>query len=196
MKESSTNLYELFSKYNAEKEGDIDTIEARGQRMKYLKWMRGWQEVLKVDPTAEYQVLPSADGNILWHIGTGGMVHVSVTILGQTKTEWYPIESSPMKSVPWDAITPSQVNKAIKRAMVKCLALFGLAANLYLNDDLTEGEKDEITVDITSLLSSAKTIQDLTTIYNAHAQLIQKTPKLLMMFTARKNEITTTTPKK
>lgn len=192
MKQEEINLYEVFSKYNAEKEGDIDIIKSTNPKrpdIKYLKWMRGWIEVLKIDPDATYDFLPDPSGSILHHIGSGGMVHVEVSILGKTKREWYPIERSPMQPVPFDDINPSQVNKAMKRGMVKCLALFGLASNLYLNDELTEAEKDESIESIKSLIAETKTLDDLVAVYNAYKDIIDKTPRVKAMFTARKQEI-------
>lgn len=190
---TETNLYERFSQYNAEAEGDIDIIRSNTPTrpdLKYLKWMRGWIEVLKVDPDATYDVLPSDEGSILHRVGNGGMVHVRVTILGKPKEEWYPVESAPMRPVAWDSITPTQVNKSIKRGLVKCLALFGLAANLYLNDDMTEGEKDSVTDDIITALRDASTLDQLTSLYSQHADIISRTPKIKAMFTARRIEIT------
>lgn len=193
MKQEEINLYEVFSKYNAEKEGDIDIIKPKeGSKrppLKYLKWMRGWIEVLKVDPDATYDLVRDTEGSILHRIGNGGMVCVEVTICGKTKREYYPVESEPMRSVLWDNITPTQVNKAMKRGMVKCLALFGLAANLYLNDELTEAEKDESIESIKSLIAETKTLDDLVAVYNAYKDIIDKTPRVKAMFTARKQEI-------
>lgn len=183
------NLFEIFSRYNATKEGDVDVIKSRnGNRpdIKYLKWMRGWIEVLKVDPKATYDLcIDPVTGSILHHVGTGGMVHVQVTICGHTKGEWYPIESSPMQSVLWDNITPSQVNKAIKRGMVKCLAHFGLASNLYLNDELTESERQ----DIRDLIKESKTVDELLTVYESNKELINDDARIVRMFSARKKEL-------
>lgn len=186
-------FYDEFKKYNAEAEGDIDIIQPKlGSKrppLKYLKWMRGWQEVMKVDPTATYEPVMNNNGEIVHHVGNGGMVCIRVTIQGETKDEWYPVESSPMCSVKFEDITPTQVNKSIKRGMVKCLAQFGLAANLYLNDELTEDEKDIISSDITSLINSATTRDDLTQAYMANKEIIDKTPRLLRQFQAKGKEL-------
>lgn len=193
MDSTKFNIYERFQQYNAASEGDVDIIKSKSGKvpdLKYLKWMRAWQEIMKVDPDATYDPILTTDGNIVHRVGTGGMVCVELCIAGHKKREWYPVESMPMQSVQWDNITPTQVSKAIKRAMVKCAAQFGLAANLYLNDDLTEAEKDDITSDIISILSSADNRDDLVTLYNAHKSIIDKTPKLLKIFQLRSKELT------
>lgn len=185
-------IYERFQRYNAANEGDVDIIKSKSSNrpdLKYLKWMRAWQEIMKVDHEATYDPILTADGNVVHRVGTGGMVCIELCILGIKKREWYPVESMPMQPVAWDNITPTQVSKAIKRAMVKCAAQFGLASNLYLNDELTEAEKDDISADITSLINSATTRDDLTQAYMANKEIIDKTPRLLRQFQAKGKEL-------
>lgn len=192
MKTEEINLYKTFSTYNAKDEGDVDIIRSKSQNrpdLTYLKWMRAWQEILKVDDNATYDPILASDGNVLHRVGTGGMVCVELCILGKKKREWYPVESAPMQSVAWDNITPSQTNKAIKRAMVKCAAHFGLASNLYLNDELTEAEKDTLSEGIITMLANAEKREDLVSLYNEHKEIIDKTPKLLKTFQLRSKEL-------
>ncbi len=186
-------LYEIFARYNAKAEGDTKVIKAKqGSNrpdLTYLPWASAWIEVLKVDENATYRIIEDKDGNLYHKVGTGAVVVVEVSICNSVKREYYPVESMPMQSVKLENMTPTQWNKAVKRGLVKCLALFGLGTNLYLNEEFTEVEKDEIAEDIVSLIGNAASVDELLEIYNLHKEIISKTPKLVKMFTARKEEL-------
>lgn len=186
-------LYDIFARYNAKAEGDTKVIKAKAGSnrpdLTYLPWASAWIEVLKVDENATYRIIEDKDGNLYHKVGTGAVVVVEVTICNSVKREYYPVESMPMQSVKLETMTPTQWNKAVKRGLVKCLALFGLGTNLYLNEEFTEVEKDEIAEDIVSLIGNAESVDELMAIYKMHEDLIKKTPKLVKMFTARKEEL-------
>lgn len=186
-------LYEIFARYNAKAEGDTKVIKAKqGSNrpdLTYLPWASAWIEVLKVDENATYRIIEDKDGNLYHKVGTGAVVVVEVSICNSVKREYYPVETMPMQSVKLENMTPTQWNKAVKRGLVKCLALFGLGTNLYLNEEFTEVEKDEIAEDIVSLIGNAASVDELLEIYNLHKEIISKTPKLVKMFTARKEEL-------
>lgn len=186
-------LYDIFARYNAKAEGDTKVIKAKAGSnrpdLTYLPWASAWIEVLKVDENATYRIIEDKDGNLYHKVGTGAVVVVEVSICNSVKREYYPVESMPMQSVKLENMTPTQWNKAVKRGLVKCLALFGLGTNLYLNEEFTEVEKDEIAEDIVSLIGNASSVDELLGIYNLHKEIIGKTPKLVKMFTARKEEL-------
>lgn len=186
-------LYEIFARYNAKAEGDTKVIKSKAGSnrpdLTYLPWASAWIEVLKVDENATYRIIEDKDGNLYHKVGTGAVVVVEVSICNSVKREYYPVESMPMQSVKLENMTPTQWNKAVKRGLVKCLALFGLGTNLYLNEEFTEVEKDEIAEDIVSLIGNAASVDELLEIYNLHKEIISKTPKLVKMFTARKEEL-------
>ena len=111
----------------------------------YLSWAWAWQEALKADPTASFEVktfmrdqyteLPYMDVN-----GTG-MVWVTVTMFKQPRTCMLPVMDHRNKPI----MNPDafQVNTAIMRCMTKALALHGLGIYIYSGDDLPEDESKE-----------------------------------------------------
>ena len=106
----------------------------------YLSWAWAWQEALKADPTAFFEVktfmrdqyteMPYMDVN-----GTG-MVWVTVTMFGQPRTCMLPVMNH--RNQPIQNPDAFQVNTAIMRCMTKALALHGLGSYIYAGDDLPE----------------------------------------------------------
>ena len=111
----------------------------------YLSWAWAWQEALKADPTASFEVktfmrdqyteLPYMDVN-----GTG-MVWVTVTMFKQSRTCMLPVMDHRNKPI----MNPDafQVNTAIMRCMTKALALHGLGSYIYAGDDLPASDEKE-----------------------------------------------------
>ena len=111
----------------------------------YLSWAWAWQEALKADPTASFEVktfmrdqyteLPYMDVN-----GTG-MVWVTVTMFKQPRTCMLPVMDHRNKPI----MNPDafQVNTAIMRCMTKALALHGLGSYIYAGDDLPASDEKE-----------------------------------------------------
>ena len=108
----------------------------------YLSWAWAWQEALKADAAATFEVktfmrdqyteMPYMDVN-----GTG-MVWVTVTMFGQPRTCMLPVMDYKNKPI----LNPDAfaVNTAIMRCMTKALALHGLGSYIYAGDDLPEDE--------------------------------------------------------
>ena len=111
----------------------------------YLSWAWAWQEALKADPTASFEVktfmrdqyteLPYMDVN-----GTG-MVWVTVTMFKQPRTCMLPVMDHRYNPI----MNPDafQVNTAIMRCMTKALALHGLGSYIYAGDDLPASDEKE-----------------------------------------------------
>ena len=111
----------------------------------YLSWAWAWQEALKADPTASFEVktfmrdqyteLPYMDVN-----GTG-MVWVTMTMFKQPRTCMLPVMDHRNKPI----MNPDafQVNTAIMRCMTKALALHGLGSYIYAGDDLPASDEKE-----------------------------------------------------
>ena len=111
----------------------------------YLSWAWAWQEALKADPTASFEVktfmrdqyteLPYMDVN-----GTG-MVWVTVSMFKQPRTCMLPVMDHRNKPI----MNPDafQVNTAIMRCMTKALALHGLGSYIYAGDDLPASDEKE-----------------------------------------------------
>lgn len=111
--------------------------------LNYLPWSSAWAETKKVYPDATFDVVPQimdSYGNTRpWHDdGKTGWVEISVTIEGETINESLPIMDFKNKSIPAENITSTDANKAMKRCLVKCLALFGMATFVFEGEDLPE----------------------------------------------------------
>ena len=106
----------------------------------YLSWAWAWSEVLKVDPTANFEVeqfthnefpnmtLPYQD------IGGSCIVWVSVTIFGKTVKVQLPVLDYRNKCIP----TPNafDINTSIMRCLTKGIAMHGLGLYIYAGEDL------------------------------------------------------------
>ena len=129
----------------------------------YLSWAWAWQEVLKVCPTASYELLKFTNketGTVQPYVTDpvyGVMVFTKVTLLGDTKEMWLPVmdgANKAMKDNPYTyktkygektvaAATMFDINKAAMRCLVKNLSMFGLGSYIYSGEDLPETEAIE-----------------------------------------------------
>jgi hypothetical protein len=101
----------------------------------YLSWAWAWQEALKADATATFDV-QTFEGKHYMDVNGTGMVWVTVTMLGQGRTCMLPVMNHRNQPIPNpDAF---QVNTAIMRCMTKALALHGLSLYIYAGEDLPE----------------------------------------------------------
>lgn len=106
----------------------------------YLSWAWAWAEVKKAYPEAFYTVYENRDG---WNYFTDGRscwVKTGVTIEGLEHIEYLPVMDYRNKSIPVDAVTSFDVNKAIQRSLTKACARHGLGLYIYAGEDLPEGE--------------------------------------------------------
>jgi len=108
----------------------------------YLSWAWAWAEVKKNYPNATYTIyeneLPNGytvnyftDGRTCW-------VKTGVTINGLEHIEELPVMDFKNKSIPFDAVTSFDVNKAIQRSLTKAVARHGLGLYIYAGEDLPE----------------------------------------------------------
>lgn len=106
----------------------------------YLSWAWAWAEVKKAYPDASYTIYEAANG---WNYHTDGRtcwVKTGVTIQGLEHIEYLPVMDSRNRSIPADAVTSFDVNKAIQRSLTKACARHGLGLYIYAGEDLPEGE--------------------------------------------------------
>lgn len=145
-------LYKInVNQYKEEKNG-----------LSYISWSYAWAEFCKRYPDATYEVYKNEQGlPYVYDQNTGYMVYVSVTADGLTHEMWLPVmdnNNNAMKSVPYTvktkykevqvkAATMFDVNKAIMRAMVKCLGMFGLGLYVYAGEDLPSVDAESLTRD-------------------------------------------------
>ena len=108
----------------------------------YLSWAWAWAEVKKAYPDAQYTIYENAQG---WNYHTDGKtawVKTGVTIDGLEHIEYLPVMDFRNKSIPIDAITSTDVNKAIQRSLTKACARHGLGLYIYAGEDLPEAEQE------------------------------------------------------
>lgn len=106
----------------------------------YLSWAWAWQEALKADPTATFDV-QTFNGMPYMDVNGTGLVWVTVTLFGQPRTCMLPVMDYKNKPI----LNPDAfaVNTAIMRCMTKALALHGLGIYIYAGDDLPESDEKD-----------------------------------------------------
>ena len=107
----------------------------------YLSWAWAWAEVKKQYPEATYTIYENADGWFYHTDGKTAWVKTGVTIDGLEHIEYLPVMDYRNKSIPADAVTSFDVNKAIQRSLTKACARHGLGLYVYSGEDLPESEK-------------------------------------------------------
>lgn len=130
----------FFSLLNAV---DVSGKVKQKNGLNYLSWSSAWAEVKKVDPNAVFTVYPQIMdeyGNTrFWHDdGKTGWVEVGVTVGGIELIETLAVMDFKNKSMPADQITSVDANKAMKRCLVKAIAMHGLGLYIYEGEDLPE----------------------------------------------------------
>lgn len=106
----------------------------------YLSWAWAWKEVKDRYPNANFEVCENKDGWNYFTDGKTAWVKTSVTIEELTHTLTLPVMDYKNRSIPLEAVTSFDVNKAIMRCLVKTIGLFGLGLYIYSGEDLPEGE--------------------------------------------------------
>lgn len=106
----------------------------------YLSWAWAWSEVLKVDPTANFEVLHFAHpknpsvGLPFQEIGGSCIVWVNVTIFGKTVKVQLPVLDYRNKCIPEP--NAFEINTSIMRCLTKGIAMHGLGLYIYAGEDL------------------------------------------------------------
>ena len=114
----------------------------------YLSWAWAWSIVKQNFPDATYTIYENADG---WNYHTDGRtawVKTGVTINGQEHIEYLPVMDSRNRSIPFDAVTSFDVNKAIQRSLTKACARHGLGLYIYAGEDLPDAADDEARAEV------------------------------------------------
>jgi hypothetical protein len=125
-------------------------VEKKGN-LSYLSWAYAWAEVIKVDPTANYEV-ERFDNLPYVKTEEGYMVYTSVTIGGVTRKMWLPVMDSRNKAL--TSANMFDINKTIMRCLVKNIAMFGLGINVYIGEDVSQ----QSIVDESSTIEARKVI--------------------------------------
>lgn len=131
------NYFQILNEINV----NDKTEEKNG--LTYLSWAYAWGEVKKIHPDANFKVYERENGCIYWTDGKTCWVKTGVTINGIEHIEYLPVMDFRNKSIPVEAITSTDVNKAIQRSLTKAVARHGLGLYIYAGEDLPESEKEE-----------------------------------------------------
>ena len=146
------DIFETLSEIN------VNERTEKKQGLKYLSWAWAWAEFCKACPDATYDVWRDESGNpFTFDPSLGYMVYVSVSTGGVTHSMWLPVmdgANKAQRAVDYEyetrngkksckAATMFDINTAIMRCLVKCLAMFGLGLYIYANEDLPEASKEE-----------------------------------------------------
>lgn len=120
---------------------DVSAKIEKKNGLSYLSWAWAWGEVKKVVPDASYTIYERetehgpvnyfTDGKTCW-------VKTGVTLNGLEHIEELPVMDFKNRSVPLEAVTSMDVNKAIQRSLTKACARHGLGLYVYQGEDLPE----------------------------------------------------------
>lgn len=155
----------------------------------YLSWAWAWAEVMKLYPSAKYEIHMFDGKPYLEDDNLGYMVMTSMEIEGIERTMWLPVmdgANKAMKSEPYtyqvkeyinrkwtgkyvdktvEKATMFDINTAIMRCLVKNIAMFGLGLYIYSGEDLPPEKPKLLTP------SQVKTLE---TCIPKHGQTVEK----------------------
>ena len=136
---NTNNVFEILNKVDVS-----EHMEKKGQ-FNYLSWAHAVRELLKVCPTATWEVhlFDNQDGTKQPYMknGTGSYVQVSVDVEGIIRTQLHPVLDN--RNQPIDNPNAFQVNTSVQRCLAKAIAQHGLGLYLFAGEDLPEA--DELT---------------------------------------------------
>lgn len=129
---------------------ELNAINVSGKTEKkngltYLSWAWAWGELKKLHPDATYTIYEDAEGRFYHTDGRTCWVKTGVTVDGIEHIEYLPVMDLRNRSIPANAVTSFDVNKAIQRSLTKAVARHGLGLYIYAGEDLPE---EDTTADI------------------------------------------------
>ena len=123
-----------------------DKIEKKNG-LSYLSWAYAWGELKKRFPNATYKIYENTlpNGYVVNYFTDGktSYVKTSVTVNDIEHIEELPVMDYRNKSIPLEAMTSFDVNKAIQRSLTKAVARHGLGLYIYAGEDLPEQEQKQ-----------------------------------------------------
>lgn len=148
--QSEKSVFQTLNEY------DISEHLKKKDKIIYLPWSKAWMILKTLYPDSKVEVIENAgfdsddviryftDGKTAW-------VKVAITIKGHTETESLAIMDFRNKSIPVANITSADVEKSIKRCMVKCAALHGLGLSLWTGEELSSAAREKKENDLDSV---------------------------------------------
>lgn len=141
-------------------EVDITSKIKKKNNMDYLPWSSAWSYVKQAFPNATYKIVKTDTGCIYHTDGKYCWVETELTIGDETQTEILPVLNFKNQAVPFESVSATEVNKSIKRCLVKNAALFGLGLSLWNGEELSDTAK-------------AKKVNDENELKNKQAEIIK-----------------------
>tara|TARA_R110000751_G_scaffold5675_2_gene25572 strand:- start:12182 stop:12787 length:606 start_codon:yes stop_codon:yes gene_type:complete len=129
----SKSVFETLAAINV-----YDYIDKRGG-LSYVSWANAWMLLKREFPTATRTIYEhDHTGMNYFSDGRTCYVKVGVTINKQEIIDMLPVMDFRNKSISVDSVTSMDVNKAIQRSTVKCIAMHGLGIGVYTGEDIPE----------------------------------------------------------
>lgn len=139
--QSQKSVFQILNEY------DISEHLKKKDKIIYLPWSKAWMILKTMYPDAKVEVVENGDfdGDERRYFTDGktAWVKVSITIKGHTETECLAVMDFRNKSIPVGTITSADVEKSIKRCMVKCAALHGLGLSLWTGEELSSAARQK-----------------------------------------------------
>ena len=180
-----------MNKYKELRTIDVSGVIRKKGKFSYLPWSWAVDTLLQHDPEANWEY-----GNPTEINGTI-MVNCSVTAFGKTMTEYLPVLDGTNKAI--TNPTAMQVNSAMKRCLVKCIAICtGIGLSLYAGDEFWDEPEDSPTDKIIEQLQNCKTADELKTVFGlAWADLKTKKQKeqIQPIYEKKKAELNAPSPR-
>lgn len=122
---------------------DISSKVKTKNNNKYLPWSDAWAFVKSIYPKATYEVLTDdRTGNNYFTDDRTCWVETKVVIEDEVQVESLPVMNHKNQAILLSEVDACAVNKAQKRCLVKCLALFGLGLSLWTGEELSDAAKE------------------------------------------------------
>ena len=180
-----------MNKYKELRTIDVSAETKKKGRFTYLPWTYAVDTLLQHDPQANWSY-----GDVIPFNGTM-MVSCSVTAFGKTMTEYLPVLDGANKAI----TNPNamQVNNAMKRCLVKCIAICtGIGLSLYAGDEFWDEIEESIADKVNLMLESAKTPEELMKVFGenwAKLKTKKQQDEVKPIYEKRKAELNATSPR-
>jgi hypothetical protein len=122
---------------------NVNSHTEKKNGLTYLSWAWAWDQILRADPQANYEVRMFGDLPFM-RIGDSAMVWVSVTVFGKTLTVQLPVLDYRNKCI----ANPNafDINTSVMRCLTKGIAMHGLGLYVYAGEDLPMDDESAVTV--------------------------------------------------
>ena len=144
MEETNVKATDIF---NTLQEVNCNDHVEKKNGLDYLSWAWAWGIAKSLYPKSYYTVYENENGWNYFNDGKTCWVKTGVTMVDGDYSiehiEYLPVMDFKNKSIPANAVTSFDVNKAIQRSLTKAVARHGLGLYIYAGEDLPEAEQEE-----------------------------------------------------